>query len=123
MSSPRWLAWIKPWMVAVVLTLVAAGGATGVYFSGQAQHRRDRAEILAWERNVLPAGVEAQQIQRSLEHTGVDRAAARTSLARDRSVLLAGPVAEVVRPAVASYVTAIDKALVALDAAGTSGFP
>ncbi|MGZ4203926.1 MAG: hypothetical protein ACXVES_01345 [Actinomycetota bacterium] len=122
MAPPRALAWIRPWMVAVVLTLIAAGGATAVFFSGEAQHRRDREDVRSWEARALPMAVHARLTEQHVAESGTDVASTRASLLADRSALVAAAVDEIVRPAARAYIDAIDKTLAALDAYGTSGF-
>src|SRR5437667_7834493 len=69
MATPKPIAWIKPWMVLAALTVVAAGGATAVYFAGEAQHRHDRADIVAWEARALPAARDASAVRDQLRAT------------------------------------------------------
>jgi hypothetical protein len=124
MATPRLLAWIKPWMVVASLTVIAAGGATAVYFAGEAQHRRDRADIIAWEARALPAAKDAAAVRDRLRGTmpPIEIKAARRALARDMSTLIAPPLAGVVRAAAAAYAEAIRRTQAALDAVGTASF-
>jgi hypothetical protein len=124
MATPRVLAWIKPWMVVASLTAIAAGGATAVYFAGEAQHRRDRADIIAWEARALPAAQEAAAVPGRLR-ASMPRAeivAARTVLERDLNALIESPLPGVVRAAAAAYAEAIRRTEAALDAVGTPSF-
>ena len=124
MPIPRALAWVKPWMVVASLTVIAAGGATAVYFAGEAQHRRDRVDIIAWEARALPAARDASAVRDRLRDTmpPAEIVAARGELERDLHALIAASLAEVVRPAAAAYVDAIRRTVAALEAVGTSSF-
>ena len=117
-------AWIKPWMVVVTLTLVAAGGATTVFFVGEAQHRRDRADILRWEARALPAAQDAAVLQQSLRRSiPVDEIVQlRSRLQRDLDAITRAPLPDIVKPAAAAYVDAIRKTEGSLEAIGTGAF-
>jgi hypothetical protein len=124
MPAPKAFAWIKPWMVVAALTTVAAGGATAVYYAGESQHRRDRADIVRWEARALPAATEAATVRASLT-TSMPAAAianARSTLQRDLAAIVSPPLPEIVRPAAAAYESAISKTLAALNAIGSPGF-
>src|SRR2546430_17437256 len=90
MPPPKPLAWIKPWMVLAALTVVAAGGATAVYFAGEGQHRRDRADIFAWEARALPAARDASAVRDQLRATmpAEQNSEPRARLAHDPNTLL-----------------------------------
>jgi hypothetical protein len=124
MATPKQLAWIKPWMVVATLTAIAAGGATAVYFAGEAQHRRDRADIIAWEARALPAARDASKLRDRLRATMplAQIIAARAALGRDLNTLTAAPLPEVVRPAAAAYTEAIRRTETTLEAVGTPSF-
>jgi hypothetical protein len=124
MATPRMLAWIKPWMVVVSLTAIAAGGATAVYFAGEAQHRRDRADIIAWQARALPAAIDASMVRVRLSSTMSlpSIIAARSELQRDLDSLTAPPIPEIVRPTLSAYEEAIRRTEAALEAAGTPSF-
>jgi len=111
-------------MVVVSLSLVAAAGATAVYFAGEAQHRRDRADIIAWEARALPAARQASAVRNRLRGTmsPTEIAAARAELERDLTAVIAAPLPEVVRPAASGYAAAIQKTEAAIEAVGTSSF-
>ena len=111
-------------MVVVFLTVVAVGGATGVYFAGEAQHRRDRADIVRWEARALPAARDAEARQRMLRGAMPAREIAETSVAlqRDIDAIAAPPLPEIVRPAAAAYVEAIMKTAVSLQVVGSASF-
>jgi hypothetical protein len=124
MTTPRVLAWIKPWMVVASLTAIAAGGATAVYFAGEAQHRLDRADIVAWEARALPAVRDAATVRGRLRTTmsSSEIIAARGVLDRDLNILVASPLPGVVRAAAAAYAEAIRRMEAALEAVGTPSF-
>jgi hypothetical protein len=111
-------------MVVASLTVIAAGGATAVYFGGEAQHRRDRADITAWELRALPAAKDAAAVRDRLRATMplTEIIAARRMLQRDLNTLIAPPLAGVVRPAAAAYAEAIKRTEAALEAVGSSSF-
>jgi len=111
-------------MVVATLTAVAAAGATTVYFVGEAQHRRDRADITAWEARALSAAREASSVRDSLRAMMPLSAivAARSTLTRDLNTITAAPLPGIVRPTVAAYVDAIRRTNAALDAVGSSSF-
>ena len=119
------LAWIKPWMVVVTLVAVAAIGATAVYFVGEAQHRRDRADILRWEARALSAAEDASALQQSLRAAMpvVEIVQLRSRLRRDLDAITRAPLPDIVKPAAAAYVDAIRKTESSLEAIGTSAFP
>jgi hypothetical protein len=124
MAPSRVFAWIKPWMVVASLTVIAAGGATAVYFAGEAQHRRDRADIVAWEARALPAAIDAAGLRGRLSSTMSlpSIVSARSRLGRDLKTLTGRPIPEIVRPTVAAYVEAIRRTEAALEAVGTPSF-
>jgi hypothetical protein len=124
MSTPRVLAWIKPWMVVASLTVIAAGGATAVYFAGEMQHRRDRADIIAWEARALPAAKDAAAVPDRLRATMPlpDILAARRNLERDLSTVIASPLPGVVQEVAAAYAEAIRRTEAALDGVGMPSF-
>jgi hypothetical protein len=107
-------------MIAVTLTAVAAAGATAVYYAGEAQHRRDRADISRWEARALPAAQDAAAIQRTLRAslTGPEIARLRARLRADAASITASPLPDVVKPAAAAYLDAIRKTEASLGAAG-----
>jgi hypothetical protein len=111
-------------MVVASLTAIAAGGATAVYFAGEAQHRRDRADIVAWEARALPAAKDAAAVRARLRGTMplAEIVAARGVLERDLSTVIASPLAGVVRAAAAAYAEAIRRTEATLEAVGTSAF-
>jgi len=124
-TTPRAFAWIKPWMVVVTLVVVAAVGATAVYFVGEAQHRRDRADILRWEARALPAAEDASALQQSLlaSMPVAEIVQLRSRLQRDLDAISRSPLPDIVKPAAAAYVDAIRKTEGSLEAIGTSAFP
>jgi len=124
MTVSRMFGWVKPWMVVASLTVIAAGGATAVYFAGEAQHRRDRADIIAWEARALSAARDASAVRDRLRATmpPAQIFAARAALGSDLTALTAPPLAEVVRPAAAAYAEAIRRTQAALEAVGTPSF-
>jgi len=111
-------------MVVASLTVIAAGGATAVYFAGEAQHRRDRKDIIAWEARALPAVADASAIRNRLRATmpPPEIIAARGVLERDVNTVIGSPLPGVVRPAAAAYAEAIRMTEAALEAVGTSSF-
>ena len=111
-------------MVVGFLTVVALGGATGVYFAGEAQHRRDRADIVRWEARALPAARDAETRQEALRPTmpAAQVGEIRTALQRDIDAIVAAPLPEIVRPAAAAYVEAIRKTAASLEAVGSASF-
>ena len=123
-TTPRALAWIKPWMVVVALTILAAGGATTVYFVGEAQHRRDRADILRWEARALPAAEDASALQQSLRASMqvAQIVQLRSRLQRDLDAITRAPLPDIVKAAAAAYVDAIRKTEGSLEAIGTAAF-
>jgi hypothetical protein len=124
MATPRLLPWIKPWMVVASLTAIAAGGATAVYFAGEAQHRRDRKDIVAWEARALPAARDAASVRDRLRATMPlpEIIGARRLLERDLNTLIAPPLAGVIRPVAAAYAEAIRRTEATLEAVGSSSF-
>jgi hypothetical protein len=124
MPPPRVLAWIKPWMVVASLTAIAAGGATAVYFAAEAQHRRDRADITAWEARALPAAIGASMVRVRLGSTMSPPSiiAARSELQRDLDALTRPPIPGIVRPTLLAYEEAIRRTEAALEAVGTPSF-
>jgi hypothetical protein len=124
MTVSRVFGWVKPWMVVASLTVIAAGGATAVYFAGEAQHRRDRVDIIAWEKRALPAARDASAVRDRLRATMplAQIIAARAALGRDLNALTAAPLPEVVRPAAAAYAEAIRRTEATLEAVGTPLF-
>lgn len=124
MPVPGSLAWIKPWMVVLALTVVAASGATAVYFAGEAQHRRDRADIVRWEARALSAAEDAAAVRDSLTSSmpAASLASARAALQRDAAAIVEQPIPEIVRPTAAAYQTAISKTLATLDVVGSAQF-
>ncbi len=108
----------------MTLTVVAAAGATAVYFAGEAQHRRDRSDIVRWESRALPAARDAERVQRSVRASmrAADVASARATLQRDLAAIVAAAVPEIVRPAAAAYVDAIKETQTSLEAVGTPKF-
>jgi hypothetical protein len=124
MAVSRLFAWIKPWMVVVSLSLIAVVGATAVYFAGEAQHRRDRADIIAWEARAHPAARDALAVRNRLRRTmaSTEIVGERAELERDLKLLIAAPLPEVVRPAASAYAEAIRKTEAALEAVGTPSF-
>ena len=111
-------------MVVATLTLVAAGGATTVYFVGEAQHRRDRADILRWEGRALPATKDASAVQQSLRASMhvTEIVRLRSRLQRDLDAITRAPLPDIVKPAAAAYVDAIRKTEGSLEAIGTPAF-
>ena len=124
MTTPRVFAWIKPWMVVATLTVVAAAGATGVYYAGEAQHRRDRTDILRWEARALPAARDASDLQRSLQATTPQAQIGRlrTRLRDDLAAITGSPLPDIVKPPTAAYVEAIRRTEASLDAVGSPSF-
>ena len=125
MTTPRAFAWIKPWMVVAFLTVVAAAGATGVCYAGEAQHRRDRADIIRWEARALPAARDASSLQRSLraKMPVAEIVRLRTRLQDDVAAITASPLPDIVKPPAAAYVEAIRRTEASLEAIGTPSFP
>jgi hypothetical protein len=123
-TTLRAFAWIKPWMVVGALTAVAAAGATGVYYVGEAQHRRDRADIVRWEARALPAANDASTLQRSLRAAMpvTETSRLRSRLQVDLDAIAGEPLPDIVKPAAAAYADAIRKTEASLDAIGTAGF-
>ncbi|HEV2685767.1 MAG TPA: hypothetical protein VGW79_03925 [Actinomycetota bacterium] len=124
MTTPVALAWIKPWMVVLTLTLVAAAGATAVYYTGESQHRRDRADIVRWERDALPAALDAERIEQSLRgevRKGEPRLLL-VALQHDQHTVATPPIPEIMRPAAAAYLDAVEKTQDSLQAYGTPSF-
>ena len=115
---------IKPWMVAATLTLVAASGATAVYYGAQAQHRRDRNDILRWEARALPAAHDAEARVQALRATlrSADIARVRAALGNDLEAITRAPLPEIVRPPAAAYVEALKRSEAVLEAIGTASF-
>lgn len=111
-------------MVVGLLTLVAAGGATAVYFAAQAQHRRDRADILRWEARALPAARDAEMLQRSLRSSMpvAEIVRLRTALQHDLDAIIGAPLPEIVRPPAAAYQEALRRTEASLEAIGTASF-
>jgi len=111
-------------MVVLTLTIVAAGGATAVYFTAEAQHRRDRADIVRWEGRAVPAARDAASVRSTLRGTmSPDQVSAtRARLQRDLDAIVSPPLPEIVRPAAAAYQAAISETAAALDFLGTSKF-
>jgi hypothetical protein len=111
-------------MVVAFLTIVAAAGATSVYFVGESQHRRDRTDILRWEARALPAAADAISIEDGLhaDMSVAEVVSARTALQRDLTTITRRPLPEIVRPAVAAYIEAFRRAEAALAAVGTTSF-
>jgi hypothetical protein len=111
-------------MIVASLTVIAAGGATAVYFAGEAQHRRDRRDIVVWESRALPAATDAAAVRERLRATMSlpEIIAARGVLQRDLNTLIAPPLPGVVQSAAAAYAEAIRGTEAALEAVGTSSF-
>jgi len=111
-------------MVAVTLVAVAAIGATSVYFAGEAQHRRDRADILRWEARALPAASDASALQQSLRASMpvAEIVPLRSRLQRDLDAITGAPLPDIVKPAAAAYLDALKKTEASLEAIGTSNF-
>jgi len=109
------MKWIKPWIVVVTLALVAAAGATTVYFVARAQHDRDQRDIRAWLRDRYPAARRASELvtaQRSLLDRSPDKVATvvKISLRRlngDAAVLFMRPLPQIMSPVTVKYLAAI----------------
>ena len=123
-TTPRLLARIKPWMVVVSLTVVAAVGATAVYFAGEAQHRRDRSDIIRWEARALPAGRDASALQQSLRASMpvTKIVQLRSRLTRDLEAITRAPLPDIVKPPAAAFVDAIRGTEASLEAIGSPSF-
>jgi len=123
-TTPRPLAWIKPWMVVASLTVVAAVGATAVYFAGEAQHRRDRSDIVRWEARALPAGRDASALQQSLRASmpAATIGQLRSRLQRDLDAITRPPLPDIVKPPAAAFVDAIRRTQASLQAVGSPSF-
>lgn len=123
-TTHRVLAWIKPWMVVASLIVAAAVGATAVYYAGEAQHRRDRSDILRWETRALPAATDASQLQQSLRASMqvAEIVPLRTRLQHDLDAITGTPLPEIVRPPAAAYAEAIRRTEASLEAIGTPSF-
>ena len=119
------MKWIKPWMVAVALALVAAIGATAVFFAARAQHDRDSRDIRAWLSERLPAAQYAAHIvesRRSFLESSPRRIRVLVPILLDgldqaEMVLLEKPIAEIVQPLTSRYITALARASGAFNAA------
>jgi hypothetical protein len=111
-------------MVVGTLVVVAAIGATAVYFAGEAQHRRDRADILRWEARALPAAEDASALQQSLRASMpvAEIVRLRSRLQRDLDAITRAPLPDIEKPPAAAYVDAIRRTEASLEAIGTSAF-
>jgi hypothetical protein len=119
------MKWIKPWMVALTLTVVTAGGATAVFFVAHAQHESDRKDITRWLDTRYPTARHAVRLLVAQDLLLEDSArrvrriasASLASIKGDRMTLLEGPLPEILQPVTARYVDAITLAVEAFDAA------
>jgi hypothetical protein len=111
-------------MVVALLVVVAVVGATAVYLAGEAQHRRDRRDVVRWEHDGLPAARDAETLQRALRPTMISTeiAAGRGRLEQDARAIVGAAGPEVVRPAAAAWLEAIKKTEASLMAVGTPSF-
>ena len=111
-------------MVVVALTVVAGVGASAVYFAAQAQHRRDRRDISAWEARALPAARDGQTMVGTLRPSmPVSQIVTiRSALERDLVAITRSPLPEIVRPAADLYIEAFRRSESALEAVGTASF-
>ena len=112
-------------MIVVTLAIVAAGGATAVFFVADAQHDRDRADITAWLGSRFPVAQDALKVvgaqELLLAHPLVEVrttvSIALVDLLKDQTALLRRPIPEILEPVTARYGSAIVSAIAALDAA------
>ena len=95
-----------------------------MYFAAQAQHRRDRRDVAAWEARAAPAARDAETMVESLRQSmPVSRIVTiRSALERDLAAITRAPLPEIVRPAVSLYIEAFRRSEATLEAVGATSF-
>lgn len=117
---------IRPWMVVVALASVGIVGAATVFLQARAQHRRDRASVVRWQRVALPLIADAAALRADIDAAvrrvdrgapaGKDLARLRHGLEVARRELLASKLPKLAQPAAAQFLSGIARMLQAVTA-------